>query len=179
MSLWDGLSEAQQGRLGDLMLRTGELGRQTRWKSRRVEERPIRQRRSGGVSLSAFVYRYDDAALRDWEEAMGGATLRLLDTEPAARRRETRRVQREYLSKVLQSGRVYSLPGDAVDQGGAGAQAPEFAFFQLVHARAGRQKTGWGGPGWGQRAHGEYAEAAGVVSRGGGSGCVRGVSPVV
>ena len=85
MSLWDGLTEAQQGRLGDLMLRTGQLGRQMRYKSRRVERRPNRKRRKGGVSLSAFVYRYDDAALRDWEEAMGGATLRLLDTEPAAR----------------------------------------------------------------------------------------------
>ena len=142
VSLWDGLTEVEQRRLGDLMLRTGQLGRQRRWKSRRVERRPTRKRRSGGVSLDAFVYRYDDAALRDWEEAMGGATLRLLATEPAARRRETRRVQREYLSKVLQAGRVYSLPGCAVDQGGAGAQAAEFAFFQLVHARAGRQKTG-------------------------------------
>ena len=75
---------------------------------------------------------------------MGGETLRLLPAEPGQRRQDTRRLQREYMSLTVRAGAVYSLPGGKVDRGGAGAVGPEYAFFQIVRTRVGRQKTGTG-----------------------------------
>ena len=48
--------------------------------------------------MGALVYRYDQAALVDWEKAMGGETLRLLTDEPVQRRCAMKCLQREYLT---------------------------------------------------------------------------------
>ena len=104
---------------------------------RRVASKPnvLRPTRQTRQVVASVVYRYDDTATRDWEEAMGAGTLKMLSDVPEERRGVVSRLQRDYWARVLSEDVVFSLPAGAEENGGQ-----DRLFFTIVHMRVFEQK---------------------------------------
>ena len=137
LAMHDQLRRAQQARFAGMLQAHKSIGQR-----RAGKRRALRPAKTSRASLDSFVYRYDDASTRDWEEVMGKETLRLLPQVPRERRSAVTRLQREYLTHVLSDGMVLSLPATAVQGPAAASGCQEYLFFQIVHKTTGQQKRG-------------------------------------
>ena len=137
LAMHDQLRRAQQARFAGMLQAHKSIGQR-----RAGKRRALRPAKTSRASLDSFVYIYDDASTRDWEEVMGKETLRLLPQVPRERRSAVTRLQREYLTHVLSDGMVLSLPAAAVQGPAAASGCQEYVFFQIVHKTTGQQKRG-------------------------------------
>ena len=89
------------------------------------------------------MYRYDEAALRDWSKQIGQSRLQLLPPTVNSQRDAVLRLQVEYLAKCMPAGKVLSL-ANAVEGQGEGAVAvpggEEAKFFMVVDKYPARKK---------------------------------------
>jgi len=86
-----------------------------------------------------MVYRFDAAALLDWEAALGQHALRWLPEEPKQRSGIVTRLQIEYLQSAVPEGVVLSLPPLGWEPGSA--VRPELQrYFIVVNKTVRRQK---------------------------------------
>ena len=75
-------------------------------------------------SVVGMVYRYDEAALRDWSKQIGQSRLQLLPPAVNRQRDAVLRLQVEYLAKCMPAGKVLSL-ANAVEAGDVGQEAEQ------------------------------------------------------
>ena len=138
LAMYDQFTPGQQVRFCGLMKLYKSIGQRSAQR-RRV----LRNKKVSKHSLASFVYRYDIASTRDWEETMSREMLHLLPQPKASggRRSSVTRLQRDYLHHVLPEGEVLSLPASAVANGPAEASpGHDLSWFQVVHKDSARQR---------------------------------------